>query len=105
MEDVSSPNNVTINCILLSEFNGSAHCEVQFGTDPTYMNLPYSAVSSETGTAGDCVSVVLREQLNCSTVYYYTVSAISEDVTVTVLGTFTIPQNCMYIQCVSTHYG
>ena len=48
------------------------------------MNLPYSAESTETGTAGDSVSVVLRERLNSSTVYYYTMSAVSGDVTVTV---------------------
>ena len=53
------------------------------------MNLPYSADSTETGTAGDHVSVVLKEQLNSTTVYYYTVSAVSGDVTVTVRGNFT----------------
>ena len=51
VEDVSSPNKVTINCILLSEFNGSTRCQVPYGTDSTYMNLPYSAKSTETGTA------------------------------------------------------
>ena len=57
------------------------------------MNLPYSAESTETGTAGDTVSVVLRERLNSSTVYYYTVSAVSGDVTVRVQAPpFTIPQ-------------
>ena len=35
-------------------------------------------------TAGNTVSVVLRERLNSSTVYYYTVSAVSGDVTVVV---------------------
>ena len=89
--DVRSPNDATVMCTFLCEFNGSAHCTVQYGTDPTYMNLPYSAESNETGTAGDTVSVVLREQLNSSTVYYYTVSAVS-DVTVTVRGTFATPQ-------------
>ena len=56
------------------------------------MNLPYSAESTETDTAGDTVSVVLRERLNSSTVYYYTVSAVHGDVTVVVSGTFTTPQ-------------
>ena len=41
--DASSLNNLTIICIFLSEFTGSAHCTVQYGTDPTYRNLPYSA--------------------------------------------------------------
>ena len=89
---VSSPSDATINCTFLSGFTGSTHCTVQYGTDPTYMNLPYSAESTETGTAGDSVSVVLRERLNSSTVYYYTVSAVSGDITVTVVGTFTTPQ-------------
>ena len=60
------------------------------------MNLPYSAESTGTGTAGDSVSVVLRERLNSLTVYYYTVSAVSGDVTVTVQGTFTTPQYSKY---------
>ena len=59
------------------------------------MNLPYSAVSTESGTAGDSVSVVLRERLNSSTVYYYTVSAVSGDVTLTLQGTFTTLQYSM----------
>ena len=87
--DLSSNSNLRLNCSFLSGFNGSAHCTVQYGTDPTYMNLPYSAESTETGTAGDTVSVVLKEQLNSSTEYYYTVSAVSGDVTVRVHGKFT----------------
>ena len=91
--NVSSPTDVQLQCTFLSGFTGTAHCTVQYGTDPTYMNLPYSA---ETGTAGDTVSVVLRERLNSSTVYYYTVSAVSGDVTVMVLGNFTTPQYSKY---------
>ena len=94
--DISSSSNATINCTFLSGFTGSAHCTVQYGTDPTYMNLPYSAESIETGTAGDILTVVPREQLNSSTVYYYTVSAVSGDVTVVVQGTFTTPQYSMH---------
>ena len=92
MVNVSSPTDPLLQCTFLSGFTGSAHCTVQYGTDPTYMNLPYSAESTETGTAGDSVSVVLREQLNSSTVYYYTVSAVSGDVTVIVRGTLITPQ-------------
>ena len=90
--DVSSPADAQLQCTFLSEFTGSAHCTVQYGTDPTYMNLHYPAESTETGTAGNTVSVVLRERLNSSTVYYYTVSAVSGDVTVTVRGNFTTSQ-------------
>ena len=93
---VSSPSDARLNCTFLSGFIDSAHCRVQYGTDPTYVNLPYSAESTETGTAGNIVSVLLREQLNSSTVYYYTVSAVSADITVTVQGTFTTPQYSKY---------
>jgi len=86
---VSSPTDGQLQCTFLSGFTGSAHCTVWYGTDPTYMSLPYSAESTETGTAGDSVSVVLREQLNSSTEYYYTVSAVSGDMTVRVHGKFT----------------
>ena len=92
MVDVSSPNSATVNCTFLSRFTGSAHCTVQYGTDPTYMDLPYSAESNEAGTAGAILAVVLRERLNSSTVYYYTVSTVSGDVTVVEQATFTTPQ-------------
>jgi len=94
--NVSFPVDALLQCAFLPGFTGSAHCTVQYGTDPTYMSLPYSAESTETGTAGNTVSVVLRERLNSSTVYYYTVSAVSGDVTVTVQGTFSTPQ---YSKC------
>ena len=87
-----SPNDATVMCTFLCEFNGSARCRVQYGTDPTYMDLPYSAESTETGTAGDSVSVVLREQLNSTTVYYYNVSAVVGNVSVRVQAAFTTPQ-------------
>ena len=92
MVDVSSPNDATIICTFLCGFTGSAQCQVQHGTDPSYTNLQYFAVSTETGTAGDVLTVVLREQLNSSTEYYYTVSAVVGDVTVTVQRNFTTPQ-------------
>ena len=97
--NVSSPTGAQLQCTFLPGFTGSAHCTVQYGTDPTYMNLPYSAESTETGTAGDTVSVVLRERLNSSTVYYYNVSAVSGDVTVRVRGTFTTPHYSKYYIC------
>ena len=97
VEIVSSPNNATVNCTFLCEFIG---CEVQYGTDPTYMNLPFSDESNKSSIAGNSVTVVLREQLNSSTMYYFTVSAVSGDVTVRVLGNFTTPQNSMlYSTC------
>ena len=94
-----SPVNATFNCTFLSGFTGSARCRVQYGTDPTYMNLPYSAESDEAGTAGDSVIVVLREQLNSTTVYYFTVSAVGGDVIVNVLAeSFTTPEYSKWIR-------
>ena len=94
---VSSPVDAQLQCTFLPGFTGSTRCTVQYGNDPTYMNLPYSAESTETGTAGDTVSVVLSERLNSSTEYYYTVTAVSGDVSVTVQGTFTTPQYSKYV--------
>ena len=71
-----SSNDATIICTFLCGFTGFAPCQVQYGTDPSYTNLQYSAVSIEPGTAGDSVTVVLMEQLNSSTDYFYTVSAV-----------------------------
>ena len=99
--NVSSPVDAQLQCIFLSGFNSSTHCIVQYGTDPTYTNLPYSAESTETGTARNSVSVILRERLNSSTVYYYTVSAVSGDVSVIVQGTFITPQYSEYNQPIS----
>ena len=101
--NVNSPTDVQLQCTFLSGFTGSAHCTVQYGTDPTYMNLPYSAESTETGTAEDTVSVVLRERLNSSTVYYYTVSAVNGDMTMRVQGNFSTPQYSKYYQIMETH--
>ena len=92
MVDLSSPSDAAVTCTFLSGFTGSTRCTVQYGTDPTYMNLPYSAESTETGTAGDTVSVILRERLNSSTVYYYNVSVVSGGATVSVRGNFTAPE-------------
>ena len=89
--EVTSSYGATLNCTFLPGFTGSARCTVHYGTDPAYTNLPYSAESAESGSAGDTVSVVLRERLNFSTVYYYTVSAVSGDTTVVIKGNFTTP--------------
>ena len=96
MFNVSFPANVQLQCTFLARFTGSARCRVQYGTDPTYMNLSYSAESKNSGMAGESVGVALRERLNSSTTYYFTVSAISGDVTIVVQGSFTTPQYSKY---------
>ena len=64
---VSASTDAQLQCTFLSGFTGSAQCTVQYGTDPTYMNLPYSAESTETGTAGECQCGTegATELLNC----------------------------------------
>ena len=95
--NVSSPANVQLQCTFLSGFTESAYCRVLYGTDSTYMNLPYSAESNGTGTVGETMSVVLRERLNSSTVYYYNVSTNSGDVRVVVQGSFVTPHYSKFI--------
>ena len=95
--DVHLSMDASFICNFLSGFTGSAHCTFQYGTDSTYMNLPYFAKSTETGTAGDSVSVVLRDQLNSRTDYYYVVSAVSGDVTIVMRGTFITPSYSKYV--------
>ena len=97
---VSSPTDAQLQCTFHYGFTDIAHCTVQYGADPTYINLPFSAESNDTGTAGGSVSVALRERLNSSTVYYYTVSAVRRNVTVIVQGTFTTPEYSMYVHAV-----
>ena len=89
--DASSLNDVTTICIIFC-LGSLALLTVQ-----SSMNLPYSAKSTETGTAVETVSVVLRERVNSSTVHHYIVSAVSGYVTVRVQGNFTTPQYSMLI--------
>ena len=65
--NVSSPVDDQLQFTFLSGFTGSAHCTVQYGTDPTYMNLPYSAESTETGSRRHCQCGTegATELLNC----------------------------------------
>ena len=51
----------------------SATCTIQYGTDPTYINLPYT--DSSTGTNVNNVTVPLSTPLQASTLYYYVVSS------------------------------
>ena len=106
MIDVDSPNNAAVTCKFLSGFTGSSRCRVQYGTDSTYTYLPHSAESIEFGTAGSDVRVVLEEQLKSLTAYYYTVSAVSGNITVIVSGLFTTPQYSKYlhVQCFHGKY-
>ena len=97
MIGINSPTDTQLQCTFHSGFTDTSGCTVQYGTDPTYMNLPFSAESNGTGAAGDSVNVILREHLNSSTVYYYTVSGVRRDLTVTVRGIFTTPEYSTYI--------
>ena len=71
-----------VTCQFLSGLVISATCTVQYGTDPTYVNLPYTDSSIDTNVNN--VTVPLSTPLLASTLYYYVVSSMG----VRVQGTF-----------------
>ena len=62
-----------VTCRFLSGPVTSAICTIQYGTDPAYVNLPYT--DSSTGTNVNNVTVLLSTPLLGSTLYYYVVSS------------------------------
>jgi len=68
----------------------SATCTIEYGNDPTYLNLPYNA--SSTGTNVINVTIPLSGSLQSGTLYYYVVSTMG----VRMQGTF---RSSMYHQC------
>ena len=61
-----------ITCQFLNGPVASATCTVQYGTDPTYVDLPNT--DSSTGTNVNSVTVPLSAPLQADTDYYYVVS-------------------------------
>ena len=62
-----------VTCQFLNGPVASATCTVQYGTDPTYVNLPNT--DSSTGTNVNNMTVPLSTPLLTNTVYYYVVSS------------------------------
>ena len=62
-----------VTCQFLNGPLTSATCTIQYGTDPTYVNLPNTV--SSTGTNVNNVTVPLSAPLLTNTVYYYLVSS------------------------------
>ena len=71
-----------VTCQFLNGPVTSATCTIQYGTDPTYVNLPNT--DSSTGTNVNSVTVSLSAPLQAGTLYYYVVSSMG----VRVQGTF-----------------
>ena len=71
-----------VTCHFLNGLLTSATCTIQYGTDPTYVNLPNN--DSSTGTNVNNVTVPLSTPLQAVTVYYYLVSSMG----VRMQGTF-----------------
>jgi len=71
-----------ITCQFLNGLPTSATCTIQYGTNPTYENLPNT--DSSTGTNVNSVTVPLSTPLQGNTLYYYVVSSMG----VHVQGTF-----------------
>ena len=79
MVEVGVPD---ITCHFSSGRIASATCTIQYGIDPTYMNL--TNVDSFTGTNVSSVTVSLSASLQAETLYYYVVSSMG----VRMQGTF-----------------
>ena len=71
-----------VTCHFLNGLVISATCTIQYGTDPTYVNLPNT--DSSTATNVNTVTVPLSTPLQADTVYYYVVSSME----VRMQGTF-----------------
>ena len=66
--------NVGVREVTCQFLNGpltSATCTIQYGTDPTYVNLPYN--DSSTATNVNSLTVPLSTPLQANTLYYYVV--------------------------------
>ena len=71
-----------VTCQFLNGPVTSATCAVQYGTDPTYVDL--TNTDSSTGINVNSLTVPLSVPLQANTVYYYVVSSMG----VRVQGTF-----------------
>ena len=71
-----------VTCLFLNGPVTSATCTIQYGTDPTYVDLPNT--DSSTGTNVNSLTVPLSTPLQANTLYYYVVSSMG----VLVQGTF-----------------
>ena len=60
-----------VTCQFLNGPVASATCTIQYGTDPTYVNLSYN--DSSTGTNVNSLTVPLSTPLQANTLYYYVV--------------------------------
>ena len=60
-----------VTCQFLSGPVTSATCTIRYGTDPTYVNLPYT--DSSNGTNVNNVTVLLSTPLEGNTLYHYVV--------------------------------
>ena len=79
--DSANPVNSSVECI----FEPGYTCTIEYGTDPSYTNLPY--VDNST-TVGQVATINLSLELRRDTTYYYIVSAKSGSRCVGVRGTF-----------------
>ena len=68
--DVGAPE---VTCQFLNGPVTSVTCTIQYGTDPTYVNLPY--IDSSNGTTVINVTVSLSTPLEGNTLYYYVASS------------------------------
>ena len=87
MVDIGVPEVI---CQFQNDPITSATCTIEYGNDPTYLNLPN--VASSFGTNVINVTIPLSVTLQRATLYYYVVSTMG----VRMQGTF---RSSMYHQC------
>jgi len=82
----SSP---TLQCQFQSGVTGTASCLVRYGSDPSYVNLPFQEQAMQNFTNGGTITVPLSNlQSQDLTLVYYVVLAQSDSQSVRVMGLF-----------------
>ena len=83
-------------CVLQSGFMGSGttECEIIYGTDASYSNLPFMDTGSNTSTA---IAVALTATLQARTTYYCIATATSGNVCARLQGSFTTGTVYLYM--------
>ena len=83
-----SINHQSVECQLPLSFAGVTQCNIRYGVDSTYEDLPYVDESSGGTGGGSNVTVLLTHQLQPLTTYYYVAFANSSSMCAKVLGSF-----------------
>ena len=85
----SSSSTPTLQCQFQSGVTGTASCLVRYGSDPSYVNLPFQEQVMQNFTNGGTITVPLSNlQSQDLTLVYYVVLAQTDSQSVRVMGLF-----------------